>query len=660
MKSTPLLLTGLISLGLASGITSCRSKLLQQADEKYNQYGEYMPAADLYREARTNATKPEEKAYATAQIAECYRRSNQIAKADTLYKSAIDQGYNVDSINFFYGQALAASGQYDAATAQFENVSKTATNPTFAKRAQEAAENTPKIKAIVADTKKNEYLELAAVDSLNTTGLDYVLAVGKSEFFLTSNRDGGKTFDGAGVPFTKLYSGEVTKTGQLKLSTLKALEDEINKSGTNVGNAAISPDGKTLVFARGNDGDKKGAKNVDLFIMRKRDGKWQEPEIMSVSDPIYWDACPAFSPDGKSLYFASDRPGGKGGSDIYRVQQDPNGRFTKLSNLGDPINTAGDESFPSVSADGKLYFSSNGHPSIGNLDIFVATRKDNKTEVDNLGVPFNSVGDDFGISFKSNTDGYFTSNRAGGKGEDDIYSFHDSKNDPRIIKFDLRLLSQEREDKTNVLKPLGNAKLKLSDEKGKVLGNITTDSTGKATLQIAPVKMVKVFADKQDFYAKRDSVSLVGKAPDPMTLKPRSVNVYPVDIVVSLDRIKKGQTFKVDNIYYAFNSADINDTAATELDKVVTFLSDNPAITIELSSHTDSRGKAVYNQKLSQRRAESAVAYIVGKGVDAKRITAKGYGATKNIVPNAATEEEHALNRRTEIKILKYDRSLDQ
>jgi len=386
-------------------------------------------------------------------------------------------------------------------------------------------------------------------------------------------------------------------------------------------------------------------------MSRNNGSTWSEPELMSINDLDYWNGAPCLSPDGKSLYFASNRKGGKGGLDIYRSKLDESGKWGKPSNLGESINTGGDESFPMITEDGKLYFSSDGHPALGGLDIFVASKKGDATTVENLGTGINTVNDDFGLTLKSPTEGYFSSNRAGGKGDDDIYYFRDGKNDPRIVKFVTKGQLFSKDDK-GVEAVLGGINVKLLDDKGNAISEATTDADGNFTFPMEPSKNYVFYVEKEQYLTLRSPFTTVGKAPAYESLTEKETTL-DLNTKLVMDKIKLQQTFVVENINYDYDKWDIRPDAALELDKIVQFLQDNPTITIELSSHTDSRGDDTYNLKLSQKRAESSKTYIVSKGVTAARISSKGYGETKPLIADAATEEDFQKNRRTEFKVIK-------
>ncbi len=644
LKPALFLLAGLM-------VFSC-SKVKRKADRAFFKEGAYEDAANLYQEA---LAKGGDSKYLNGQIAESYRKSNRLSKAEVFYKSAIDAGYKADSVKFWYGTALKANGKYTEAIEAFQKYASEGGNPELQERANKEVSNLQEIQNIL--NKPVKY-ELTPLEGLNTADADYGPFLFKRELYFASNRNSNMRFAGTGTGFSDLYKYKFDGVSIVN-GTVSPLSSS-NTDGAHEASATFNKDGKIMVFARSNDGSRKGAQNVDLYISRKK-GKTTEysaPELLGISHPTAWDGCPSFSPDGKSLYFASNRPGGQGGSDIYRATVE-GGRISKVTNLGPDINTAGDELFPYVSDDGKLYFSSDGHPGLGNLDIFEAIRgKDKKVTIQNLGVPINSISDDFGICFRSPADGYFTSNREGGKGDDDIYYFVDPKNIKRTINFVLNGTAMERDDR-GALVALPNTKISLLDAEGNVLKVVKADKDAKFSFKLEGSKNYEFIGEKADYYTKHDNFTTSGKGPDPNDMKEVEATVN-IDYALVLDKVQVNQTFVLENILYDFNSAKITDQAAGELDKLVDFMLDNPSLSIELSSHTDSRGSAEYNNKLSQSRADSAVAYITSRGINKARILAKGYGMDRPIIENAVTEEDFQKNRRTEIKITGYDRNKAQ
>lgn len=611
------------------------------ADKKFRQKGEYESALVDYKKA---LEKGENKGYINAMIGECYRLSNRIAEAAPYYKEALANNNKADSILFQYPFALKAAGNYTEAKAQFQEYVSNGRKPAWVERAQKEIDNLNKIAEI---QKKKSWWEIQNLDAVNTAGAEYGPVYHEGTLYFATTRGSSAIYGATGTPFTNIYSFNANTGDPASVQPVSA----VNTDGQHEASPTMTKDGKMMIFARSNDGGRKTHKEVALYMTRNVNGTWSAPELMPINDLEAWNGAPSLSADGKTLYFASNRRGGKGGLDLYRTTLDQNGKWGKVTNLGENINTPGDETFPSVTEDGKLYFSSDGHPSLGGLDLFVAVKKDGNTVVENLGNGINTVGDDFGLTLKSANEGYFSSNRPGGKGDDDIYFFHDAKNDPRIVKFNFMSQAFQRDDK-GVESVLPNTTIKLLDDKGTAVSETTTDAEGRFTFPMEPSKNYTLYVEKEHYYTKRDPFSTVGKAPafEDLTQKETMIDLNHKLVI---DKIKLQQTFVVENINYDYDKADIRPDAALELDKITQFLQDNPTITIELSSHTDSRGDDKYNMKLSQKRAESSKTYIISKGIKSERITSKGYGESKPLIPDATTEEDFQKNRRTEFKVIK-------
>ena len=348
---------------------------------------------------------------------------------------------------------------------------------------------------------------------------------------------------------------------------------------------------------------------------------------------------------------------------------DNSGRFGRPINLGSTINTRGNEIFPYVSEEGKLYFSSDGHPSLGGLDIFVASRSGDEIQIEHLGVPINSVGDDFGLFLSDVTQGYFSSNRVGGKGDDDIYYFESTGSEDRWWSTETTLIESTEPAKvalyhlrTQVLnsrnKPIANAKVGVK-RNGEIQPVMFTDAKGYLdTIDLNPADQISFNASKEKFLTKRSEFLMDGREiPKQLLKKELTDTTFEHKIILGLAEVGEelGALFDVNPIYYDLDKSNIRPDAAVELDKIVQVLKDNPSISIELGSHTDARASASYNLKLSQRRAESAVKYIIEHGIEAARIKAKGYGETQLINGCSdgvdCSEEAHQENRRTEFKI---------
>lgn len=627
------------SAALLSGCAASGS--LSKADKRFAR-GEYETAIGLYK---AEVGRGKNVAIANYRVAESYRLSNRIEQAEGFYKAAIDGGAKVGEAPFYYGLALKANGKFDEAATQLDSYAQNGANRTLAARAEMEARNARAGNDIVAMRTNNEIM---ALDQVNSPSADFsaTMMPDTKELVFASGREGRK-YLGNGEGFNDLYAIKFDDAAKMTGGTVRKLEPIFNSENKHEASATYTPDGKMVVFARSNDGSKKGYLSVDLWSSFYKNGAWEEPKLININDRNADDFSPAFAPDGQTLYFASGRKGGLGGIDLYKATVGPNGRFTPAENLGDQINTLGNDNFPAVAPDGTLYFSSDGHPGLGKLDIYTVE----KGKVKNLGAPINSNGDDFAPYFTSKDVGVFSSNRAGGKGSDDLYMFR--KKLLKLVTFYADGTLIERNDKTGETLPVANETVTLFSATGKKLQEVTTGVDGKFKVKLdTAAASYGLVADRDGYFAARNSVSTVGRKPAQDQL-PNELNDITVPVTLTLTKIVKNKAIVVENIFYDYDKAAIRPDAALELDKMVQTLVDNPKITIELSSHTDSRGRDAYNLALSQRRAQSAVDYIIGKGIDKSRITAKGYGETQPVLKAAKTEDEFQRNRRTEFKVTK-------
>jgi peptidoglycan-associated lipoprotein len=358
--------------------------------------------------------------------------------------------------------------------------------------------------------------------------------------------------------------------------------------------------------------------------------KFNNPTAYSITDPF-------ISADGKSLYFASNMQGGKGGLDIYVSHRDANNEWGTPVNLTD-INTENDERSPSIGKNGKFYFSTDGLVGMGGLDVFRAQiNGDRISNPENLNYPLNSPQDDFAFLLLAENEGYMASNRFGGLGSDDIYSFIEQA----AINYVLTGTAYNKVTK----EPLADAIVTLT-KNGEAGTQVHTDSEGKYKFNLERESAYAITGEKTNFRSDAADLTTVGLG-----------NTSDIKKDLFLEPIIINKAIKLENIYYDFDKANIRNDAAIELDKLVKIMKDNPTIWIELGSHTDSRGNDNYNQQLSQRRANSAVQYIIDRGIDRNRIVAIGYGEKQllNRCTNGikCTADEHQLNRRTEFKITK-------
>ncbi len=609
-------------------------------------------------------------------IAESYRLSNRYQEAIPYYKKAMEAGATDPNARFQYAYALKASGQYDEARAEFAQFTENATaDKTLKERAAREVETLK-----ITDRIKLKKAEVTVVDMpFNTPGAEFSPAILGDELVISASKK-EKIYKNNGQAMLGLYKVKMGEQPSEASTSPTLFSANVFAEEANEASPAFSPDGKTLVFARGNTGKRKGTVDVDLYMSRFVNGQWTDPSYLPVNDSLAWDGSPAFSRDGKTLYFASNRAGGAGGIDLYRTNMDASGRFSKPVNMGKDINTAGDEMFPYVSPDNKLYFSSDGHPGLGKLDLFVATRSQGIISIENMGIPFNTPQDDFGLVFMEDQEsGFFASNRPGGKGDDDIYFFAEpvidtpdstilAQNDPtnplnpnnplyiegkrKVVRY---FLAGDVLTNTPTPAPIDSAKVRiLSDSADVELAQLMTEEGGKfGRYNLEEGKDYVLLVEKKGFITRREPFSMDGKSIPPIFLN-KVLTDTTYRVTVKLDDLELNKTFTLENIYYDLNKYNIRSDAAVELDKLVQILKDNPTVKIELASHTDARATDAYNNTLSQQRAQSAVNYLISRGIDADRLTAKGYGESQLIVQNARTEEEHQRNRRTEFTVLSY------
>lgn len=632
-----------ISTLVLLGLVSCKS-LVEKGDNQFLS-GQYQYAISTFGQILQSDSS---NIKANQTIAESYRLSNRIEKSEPYYRKVVDQEPSFNSY-FFLGQSLKAQQKNDEAKEAFEKAKGYTSDESLLARTQREIESI-KLAEGIADYWPNHVL--VNFKELNTQGADYAPVLSEDFLYFTSGRQASGIYAATGTPYHKLFR---TRADGLKVdvSGVQALPEFKNEEGLNQAAIAVSPDGNTIIYARGNSTSSKDLPDVALFASYFRGAGFTQPIWMPVNeDEFWWNSTPAFSPDGSELYFASNRPGGFGGIDLYKATKLANGDFGNAVNLGPTINTPGNEMFPRPTRDGKFFFASDGHPGFGELDLFVAEKDDaGGMVVKNLGQNFNSEDDDFGIFFTEYPkSGFISSNRDGGVGDDDIYFFEDKTPKPKVVNVLLNVFTKESKAE-GAPAVLSQARVVLYGADNKQQGGDFSNTQGRVRFTMAPEQDYTIIASKSGYFSKSIPYTTKGKTPDPKTLVQDVTNVT-LDTTIILDQLILEKAIVLDNIYYDLDKADIRTDAAVELDKLVKILKDNPAIRIELSSHTDSRSSDAYNLDLSQRRAQSAVDYIVSKGVAAERLVAKGYGETQLIIKDAKTEEEHQTNRRTEFKVI--------
>lgn len=613
-----------------------------KADRLFNRF-EFARSIPYYAKVAEGSGK--KAVYAMERLADANRLTSNFQEAAKWYAKAIDNGTTNNMVWFNYGQALRSLGQYTEAAAQFRKYAQL--NPSdprgelYARYSEE-----------VQQWPQPEYnYTLYNAEAINTPYSEFSPVYLNDGVVFTSdrmNKSGEKRFGWTGAYYLDLWYTKLNKVNP----DIPAVPEAPSLYSTELsqpyhdGPATFSRDGKamyyTLVERKAGDLDSSRyyTNKLKIFSSTFINDKWSEPIAFFLNNDAWSVGHPALSDDGSTLYFVSDMPGGNGGTDIYSVSRNGDSWENPI-NLGPAVNTFGNEMFPFSYQDSVLYFSSDGHAGLGSLDIFKTSKKGHSwSKPENLKDPLNSPADDFG--YVMNADGneaMLSSNRPGGKGEDDIYMVSIAERLPDSVM----IAGIVKDVKTG--NPLSNSHVFALDLSTNEVMVLKTDNTGNYKLRV-PAGSKLVFKGMKS-----------GFAPDcqPVTLEAdRKEDRYNVaDLLLSAYAVD--QIFRLENIYYDFNKWDIRPDAATELEKVVTFLNENPGITVELGSHTDARGSDKYNRKLSDRRAASAVDYIVSRGINAKRIAAKGYGEMKlvNHCKNGVecTDEEHQQNRRTEIKI---------
>lgn len=651
---------------LLSVFFSC-STPFKQGKKNYDQ-AKYNNAIGHFKEA---LAKSNSKALVNKYIGESYRLSNRLVDAEPFYEAALNANSSDDKVRFYYAQALKANGKYDEAKKRFELYSKTGGNTDLIRLAKAELKNFDKIRELLT---KKTYYEVENLDNINTDGQEFAPVLFQDQFLYTASQKEG-VYYGDGNQFSGLYVYEFSNKERFEGQARK-FDPAIHLEGTNEGTPAFSKDGNFVIFARSSTGEKGESDESHLYISRRSESGWSEPEILpypiNISKKLYEEGgveelngsrgnytsfTPTITPDGKRLYFASNRPGGYGGLDIWRA--DIRGtRITNVRNLGRTVNTPGNELFPYVSDEAVLYFASDGHPGIGQLDIFEAIRTKGRISIKNMGKPLNSEADDFAFVYDTDTTGYLSSNRQGGKGGDDIYRFTDITPDRKTVNYFLQInvVAFNPEDSTTKPFPEANVEVFTGTETdlGEKLYTLLTNQEGIA--QTIPVQTKSDYLvsarGTPEYLVEKVEYTTRGKVIPHELLQ--EIPEYEIDTTLTLEVqlekivVSENITYEIE-INFDFDSDVIRPDAARELDKFVIFLKDNPQIDIELGSHTDAVGTDLDNLDLSQRRAESSTQYLISQGIDSRRITAKGYGESNLKVDTQDAEEQ---NRRTEFKII--------
>ena len=624
-------------------------KELEKANEMYKNFS-YVDAIKIYERIAQKGFVNQEM---LESLGNAYYYNAEYKKALPWYEQLFQEGkYKVKPEYYYrYAQTLKSVGDYtqaDKMMAKF--VELTNANDTRAALFEENKD----YQTVIKNNSGRFQLNNASV---NTENSEYGTAFYGDKIVFAGATDARKAKRGVsqwtGESFYDLYEAEHFDQ---KLGSRKPFSSSVNTQ-FNESTPVFTKDGNTMYFTRNNYVNRKLGSDIENTILLKilratkdKNGNWGDIVEVPFNSDQYNVAHPALSPDEKYLYFASDMPGSFGNSDIFRVEILGDNQYGTPENLGNIINTAGRESFPYISKDNVLYYSSDGIPGLGGLDIFAAKfNADGSTSKPvNIGMPGNSADDDFCFVFNSDSKiGFLTSNRPGGKGKDDIYSFHEDK--PLLFSCQKNIKGIVKDAKTKAI--IANAKVILSD---KVMKEVSTDQSktdGTFTFE-------KVNCNDSHYYLRGEKEKYE-TAEVNVTVGKDEV-VYEILLNPREVAIKKGmdlaKVFEIKEIKFDYNKADIRPDAAVELTKIVEVMREYPKMKIDIRSHTDSRGADSYNLKLSDRRAKATLEWIVKQGIDRKRLKAKGYGETRlvngcsNGVP--CTEEEHQENRRSEFIVV--------
>lgn len=642
-------------LAVALMLHSCAADNAMRKGEKFLAIGEYHDAAEQFKKAYTKTPTKERqlRGQRALKMAHCYRHISSTQKAISAYRNALR--YNVATLDdrLDYARLLLKNGEYKRALAEFELLNDSMPNNVLVRNGLLSAKMAPKWKEQGSDYTVKKMTEF------NSRRADYCPVLAGDQWdrlYFSSTRNDALGDELSGITGAK--PGDIffsDKDDKGKWSKPQTIESGLNTE-YDEGACCLSPDGSTMYLTQCLS-DASYPRFAQIVTAQRSDASWgKTTPLLITNDTLSSYAHPAVSPDGEWLYFVSDMPGGKGGLDIWRMRLTANGPVG-VENLGEPINTPGDEMFPTFRPNGDFYFSSDGHPGFGGLDIFIATvGEDGKYHLSHPGYPLNSQGDDFGMTFQGQLNqGFFSSNRGDGRGWDHVYSFYN----PEIVQT-IRgwIYEQDGYELT-----AGEARIVGTDGTNLrlgVRGDGSFEYVAKPGVDYIILAMCDGFLNhKEEIHV--DSV--------------KESKVY--DLQFPLASISA--PVLIDNIFYAFDKATLLPESKNALDSLILMLNENPNITIELSAHTDYRGAEDYNKKLSQKRAESVVNYLINHGIAADRLTAVGYGEEKPktirrkvaerypwLKENDVLTEEfilklkpeqqetaNALNRRTEFKVLR-------
>ena len=598
-------------------LVSCGAERNFKRAERHLALGEYFDAANEYKQAyqKTPPKNRERRALIASKMAFCYDKSLQTGKAVAAYRNVIRYKQANMEEHLALARQLMKEGSYAAAEAEFKLVLDSLPDNTLAKEGLIAAKNAPRTK------EAGSRYTVKKMDIFNSRRADYspmLFGDAYDQLYFTSTRNEAMGDELSGITGTKagdLFYSQKDDKG--KWSKPEAVNGGVN-TNYDEGTCCFSPDGREMYLTQCATSP-SFPRYAQIVKSDRSDAAWgKATPITLTGDTLSSFAHPAISPDGQWLYFTSDMPGGKGGLDIWRVRITPAG-FGGVENLGEPVNTAGDEEFPTFRTNGDLYFSSNGHPGLGGLDIFIAkVGKDRRYHLSHPGFPLNSQGDDFGMTFEGPYNrGFFSSNRGDGRGWDHIYSFENPEITQTVKGWVYEMDGYE----------LPSATVYCIGDDG-TNERLTVHSDGSFTKLLNPGVTYLFMATCKGYLNHQEEIKAL---PNPRESTDSTLQFALANISAPT---------LIDNIFYDFNKATLRDSSKTALDHLVALLKENGNVTIELSAHCDYKGSAEYNKRLSQRRAEAVVTYLIQHGIAADRLTPVGYGKEKpKIIKKKLTEK---------------------
>ncbi|NNG09032.1 MAG: OmpA family protein [Arenibacter sp.] len=635
-----------VLLSVSGNLLFAQDRLINKADEKYRDYS-FSPAIDIYKRVL-------DKGYTSAdllmKLGNSYYFNADYKEASKIYKRLLDEYKEGIGPEYYFrfAQTLRSLGQYDLskeAMAQFSEMTS----------ADVRANLYAKERDYLAEIASNPGRYKVGTFEYNSRYSDFAPTFYKQGLIFSSDRDTGNlaryrhTWNSK--DFLDLYKVNVDSSSLNKVVKFGGdINTRLHESTT-----VFTKDGNTVYFTRNNlfDGktvkDKKGVVRLKIFKAVKENGVWSQMEELPFNSESYSIAHPALSPDEKLLYFASDMPGTLGQSDIFKVAINSDGTYGTPVNLGNNINTEARETFPFVSSENILYFSSDGHPGLGGLDVFATKISQNQYigPVLNVGEPVNSNLDDFTFIINEETrNGYFASNRSEGLGDDDIYSFVETKK----LEFDcIKPITGTVRDKISN-EVLVGATVKAIDEHNEELVSAISNSNGQYSIAIDCNQGNFVRASMQGYVPSEEYLNISDS-------KPRIIDFYlERDTVTAGYGDDLAKLLQLSTIYFDFDKYNVRPDAEIEIQKVIAAMEKYPSLKLKVTSHTDSQGNDAYNLWLSQKRAESTVSYMISKGIAKERLQGEGFGETR-LVNNCVngvkcTRAQHQLNRRSEFLIV--------